>query len=40
MILDGLENMEHGDIYTFDSFLEKLGISEYNYIHAIQCTLK
>lgn len=30
--------MEYDKTYTFDSFLEKIGISIYDYIHAIQCT--
>lgn len=38
MIFDALENMEHDETYTFDSFLEKIGISESNYICTIQCT--
>ena len=37
---DAIENMEHDETYILDSFLEKLSIREFDYIHAIQCTMK
>ena len=39
LIFDTLEHAKFNDTDTFDSFLETLGLTEDEYINAIQCSL-